>query len=58
MANEVENAMTVKELLVAIKMSDSKLRELLKEGLPHFKVGSDYRFIYSKVIAYLEDKKK
>lgn len=52
-----ERSLTDKEMADKLGISTVKLYRMVSEGMPHFKVGSHYRFFESKVLAYLEDKK-
>lgn len=58
MENEVEEKlMTVKEICKFLIISDSTLRRYLEDAdFPRTKVGGEYRFYKSKVMAYWEAK--
>lgn len=45
---------TLKELAQFLKCSDQTVRNLVKDGLPHFRVGVDYRFFLPEVLNYLK----
>lgn len=47
--------MTTRELMEFLSLSRTKIWELTKkEGLPATKVGGDYRYVRSEVLAWLE----
>jgi len=47
--------MTTRELMEFLGLSRTKIWELTKqEGLPASKVGGDYRYVRSEVLAWLE----
>jgi excisionase family DNA binding protein len=51
-----EEVLTLKELRQKLKCSESMVRKMIREGLPKFKIGNEYRFYLTKVINYLETK--
>lgn len=51
-----EQILTLQELRKKLKCSESMVRKMVRNGLPKFKIGSEYRFYLTKVIAYLEAK--
>lgn len=51
-----EQVLTLIELRKKLKISDSMARKMIRNGLPRFKIGNEYRFFLSKVITYLESK--
>jgi excisionase family DNA binding protein len=53
----MEKILTAKEMANKLGISTVKLYQMASEGMPHLKVGSHYRFLESKVLAYLEAKK-
>ena len=47
--------LTTRQLMEFLQLSRTKVWELVqKEGLPAFKIGGDYRYIRSEVLAWLE----
>ena len=47
--------LTTRQLMDFLQLSRTKIWELVqKEGLPAFKIGGDYRYIRSEVLAWLE----
>jgi excisionase family DNA binding protein len=44
--------MTFKEVKALLKISNGTLRTLIEKGLPHFRVGVDYRFRRKDVEAW------
>ncbi len=50
-----ESLLTTRELMEFLNVSRTKLWELVnREGLPAFKIGGDYRYRRSEVLAWLE----
>ena len=48
--------MTTRELMSFLNLSRTKIWELVKKGdLPAFKLGGDYRYRQSEVVAWLEN---
>lgn len=47
--------MTSDELAQSLKVSRSKLDELVRSGLPHLRVGATRRFELERVLAYLRE---
>ncbi|MCH5378017.1 MAG: helix-turn-helix domain-containing protein, partial [Planctomycetes bacterium] len=47
--------LTTRQLMDFLQLSRTKIWELVqKEGLPAFKIGGDYRYLRSEVLAWLE----
>ena len=47
--------LTTRQLMEFLQLSRTKVWELVqKEGLPAFKIGGDYRYIRSEVLAWME----
>jgi len=42
-----------KEVLKILNISQSTLYRLMEKGLPHYKIGNNYRFERAKVIEWL-----
>jgi hypothetical protein len=42
------------ELIKSLKIDTAKLKEYLKDGMPHYLLGQEYRFIKKEVIEWLE----
>ncbi len=50
-----ESLMTTRELMEFLNLSRTKIWELVtRQGLPAFKIGGDYRYRRSEVLAWLE----
>lgn len=50
-----DEMMTTKQLMEFLNLSRTKIWELVtKQGLPAFKIGGDYRYRRSEVLAWLE----
>ncbi len=50
-----ESLMTTRELMEFLNLSRTKVWELVtRQGLPAFKIGGDYRYRRSEVLAWLE----
>lgn len=47
--------LTSDELAESLKVSRSKLDELVRSGLPHLRVGATRRFEFERVLAYLRE---
>ncbi|NQV27786.1 MAG: helix-turn-helix domain-containing protein [Rhodopirellula sp.] len=53
--SEEDVVMTTRELMEFLSLSRTKIWELTKkEGLPATKIGGDYRYVRSEVLAWLE----
>ena len=47
--------LTTRQLMEFLQLSRTKIWELVQqEGLPAFKIGGDYRYIRSEVLAWME----
>jgi excisionase family DNA binding protein len=54
-----EELLTRSELCKKLKISKTSLRTFLKnKNFPRLKIGGDYRFIYSDVLAFMKDEAK
>ena len=51
-----EEILTLKELKAKLKCSESMIRKLIRNGMPKFKIGNEYRFYLTKVVDFLETK--
>lgn len=50
--------MTTQEVMKFLNLSRTKVWELIKtESFPAFKIGNDYRFRLSEVLAWMENKR-
>ena len=51
-----ERLMTTRELMEFLNLSRTKIWSLInEEGMPAFKLGGDYRFRKSEIVAWLEN---
>lgn len=54
-ADASQKLLTTRELMEFLNVSRTKIWELVKQdGLPAFKIGGDYRYRLSEVVAWLE----
>lgn len=49
---------TLKELAKEINASERMIRKMIKQGMPHYKVGSDYRFKLAEVEEWMKPKEE
>ena len=54
--NEVQPWLTTAELARALHLDKATIYRLIKEGLPAYKVRSNYRFDLAEVKAWLRDR--
>lgn len=55
---ENEIAINSQELMKRLSLSRGKLMEMISNNeIPYFKIGTDYRFYFSEVMAKLNNKK-
>lgn len=52
------NLIKIKELSKILQISSTTIYRLCSEGMPHIRVGSQYRFELDKVISFLHSKIK
>jgi excisionase family DNA binding protein len=51
-----DEVLLLQELMARLRCCESTVRKMIRNGLPCFRVGNEYRFHYRKVISYLEKK--
>lgn len=51
------NLIKIKELSKILQISSTTIYRLCNEGMPHIRVGSQYRFELEKVLIYLQHSK-
>jgi excisionase family DNA binding protein len=56
MEQKQDEIIKLKDLMAKLKCSESMVRKMIRNGLPHFKIGNEYRFYLTKVVSYLETK--
>ena len=47
---------TTKELMEYLKIHENTIYNYIKEGMPHYRVGKEYRFEIEDVKAWLKEK--
>lgn len=49
------NILKIKELSELLQISTNTIYRLCNQGMPHLRIGSQYRFELEKVIKYLQE---
>ena len=49
---------TLKELAKELKCSERTIYNLVEKGLPHYRLGTDYRFILDEVKEWMKSARK
>jgi phage terminase Nu1 subunit (DNA packaging protein) len=52
----MQELLTEKELCEKLKVGITTMKKFKKEGIPHLKVGGQYRYDWNKVIEWFERK--
>jgi hypothetical protein len=46
------------EMIKSLKVTKAQMAEYLKEGMPHYLIGQEYRFLETEVLKWLESYKQ
>jgi len=55
---EEKKVITLEELAAYLKCSEPTVKKLMNNGLPYFRIGSNYRFFFDEITQYFNSKPK